>query len=179
MGVWYLIVNPERREYLDMEVFGDHEKTAFARDGERNLHLVALKWLLVSREPEFAHPSSEATKETYAGLWNGTKTYIVSDHDSRTGLVPEDDPNPDQNLYGYALDNYRDISQPVFEELLRESDHFFLSVNEILENREWGASRLIHSLERIQVGTMETGRSIWAAGLLEAYYRAEARLYNK
>ncbi len=160
MGVWYYIVNAKRRESIKPGTFGDGDKVFFASEATDNLHLFALRWLMVPRfqghkEPEFR----------LRGSWVGDPVYTFSDHDE----VHDDSPPADQELY-QCYSESRDISRAVFLELFKGSSAFSERIFDVLQEERGHYRALVRELESIEIGQLDEHLRIRVAQALETIY---------
>lgn len=159
MGVWYKIVNIDKQQRLDLEVFGDHYKVSFASTNLPNLHLLALKWLTI---PEFWSRSAPYNLE-YRGLWSGDRVYTISDHDEANDEEGKE-----------ILERCRsakDISKAVFAELISNEDTFHTRVMEILQAKSWRYTKLLDTIQSLEVGQLDDSLRTELATHLIDYYR--------
>ena len=96
MGVYYLIVNPAKRQYLDPCRFGEGIKFHNLLGGGHST--LALKYLIT---------------EDRAGWWVGDPVILAADDTGRPnpgGLITTTLEKPDRNLYFQAREEFADIS---------------------------------------------------------------------
>jgi hypothetical protein len=123
MGAWYIIVNPSRRQYLEIGGFGESFKSGSLITGAsgRSLHAMAVAWL-VCRFPG-ADYSEAALRDDIAGGWFGDPIYFASDEaPPDLGGIPTSTPErPDQNLSALAS-AYEDVTPRVIKSLCEKDD---------------------------------------------------------
>jgi hypothetical protein len=146
MGVYYLIVNPTKREYLDPARFGGGVKFHNLLSGGHST--LALKHLIC---------------EGCAGWWIGDPVVLASDDTglpNPAGLITTTPEKPDRNLYFQACEEFVDISyimidllshnQTVADELADWATvvgSFLLDLGAVLE--QYGSKRLEIAVERV------------------------------
>lgn len=112
MGVYHLIVNPDKRQFIDASPFGEASKHHSVLVG---YHGMAVAMLVTSN----AHYWNDL-----AGTWQGDKIIAAGslgaplDHGIETG-TPE---HPDRTLYTMADEEYEDISYKAIA-MVSEADY--------------------------------------------------------
>jgi hypothetical protein len=145
VGVYWLIVNPAKREYLNPDRFGSGSKWVNLLTGT---HCIALKCLL--------------RDDGGVGHWVGDPVILAADETGRpntAGLLTDTTENPNRNLYFQAKEEFIDISyrelgfltrgQETADELVEQAKFdagFLLDLYAVLE--QYGPVQLQIALER-------------------------------
>ncbi len=101
MGNCFLVVNPDKREYLDPSCFGDNDKTGGYMQG---YHAIAVAML--------ACPSPGLSIGPLDGFWNGDRIVTATESASpnQHGLKTVTDDFPNRNLYKMSCDEFENLS---------------------------------------------------------------------
>ena len=101
MSVSFYIVNAEKRQFLNPNLFGDFSGTSGYLNGH---HAVALAMLTCD---------ADALGMTHlAGSWVGNQVFVTTDaaQPNQSGIPTATEDEPDRNLYMMAWQEFRDIS---------------------------------------------------------------------
>ncbi len=117
MGASYKIVNPSKRQYFDIDAFGEYDKyplRAWGNEDGHCIHALALS-LLVS------HPDS--FNNYLFGAWSGDSIFYPTENHQADqqgfsfGVKTASAADPTRSLYLYSYDEYDDISFEIIDAL--------------------------------------------------------------
>lgn len=120
MGQYYVIINIDKRQYLDPHKFGDSLKLMeFACSAEGVLCGLAV--LLVDGNGRGS--GDLGSEEPVVGSWAGNRVVIAGAYGDPGKFLgdeerPDRNPNPDVNLYKVARDYYEDVSDSVIRAIV-------------------------------------------------------------
>lgn len=120
MGVYYKIVNPAKRQFLDPGVFGEGVKFSSVLQGKHSTF--ALKMLIADTHLSSGDNDDSPVWEI-AGTWVGDPVVLAGDesgHINPGNITTASHENPDRNLNQFAEEEFTDIS-PLALAMLAES----------------------------------------------------------
>lgn len=111
LSQYHIIVNPARREYLDVGILGNNKASGYATHWTSE----ALSVLVCNSSQVFAEPKMHGRMPALAGLWCGDAVYAAGDGfgaPNDFGIITTTSENPDRNLYWLAKEEFKDITYP-------------------------------------------------------------------
>ena len=112
MGETYLIVNPAKRQYLDIGQFNENNKASGLM---RLRHALAVSTLVCNLEAVRFSSGGKVTHRfgSLAGVWCGDAVYVVGDMCARPdefGIQTSTPEEPERTLFDLALAEYENIT---------------------------------------------------------------------
>jgi hypothetical protein len=138
MGEYFLIVNVDKKQYLDARRFGESIKMSGILFGN---HGLAVAWLVCD---------SKLLGKAYPfGSWCGDRVIIAGDYEPANfhGIETSTQENPDRNLYCLANDEYEDIS--------------YKAIAMLCEHNESIAERLVNRAKENNFMLMDLGNTVF------------------
>ncbi|GEM_PF-2243153 len=162
MGVYFLVVNPAKKQYLDAGRFGENSKQSGIFSG---IHAKAVGLLLYDTKKQLS------LTHQLVGAWVGDSVIVAGDnaHPNPVGIQTINEENPERNLYEMAYQEFEDISREAIIMVMTEYDYWIDELVEHAKSNRWlmielgsivfhtGFEPLRKSLEKI-VGSDWTNR---------------------
>ena len=164
MGVYYEVVNPAKRQYLDIFDFGESLTWGGLITGSRgsSLHAMAIAWLAC--RPQSAN--SVLSGDEVGGAWFGDPIYLASDAAPAdlNGIRTSTPEHPEQNLYAMAWREFEDVTPRVIRALCEKDEEIarILVERADLSREAESPCRLLRVLGRLAVedGCHEVERAL-------------------
>lgn len=125
MGQYFIIANPAKRQYLDINDFEENPKASGYMHG---LHAAAVG-ILCCDPTEVRNGSGTPLYDfqPWAGAWRGDRVYAAGDDygwPNDHGLQTTKPEQPERNLYWLAKQEFEDITEAVIVAMCESSDTF-------------------------------------------------------
>lgn len=143
MGTYYLIVNPDKREYLSADDFDENIKVSGLL---RGLHGIAVSYLVCL--------DSRGRFAPLGGSWFGQRVMPAGDDKELTnehGVLTVTPDHPDRNLYGLATAEYENISGKAMGMLALVDEEFAVQLAERAAKSKYmliSLGNAVHDLEQ-------------------------------